>query len=126
MKKIRFVSLILFVTLMIVCFSACTENNKNMPDDKFAVEGVFLKGSDSFFIITDDNSPIILESKDESTVKALAAFENGDRIKAYVGEIEETYPARTALYEVELLEKGSGENISSETLDRLKEYGWID
>lgn len=126
MKKIKLVSLILFVALMIVCFSACTENKTNIPADKFAIEGVFLKGRDSSFIITDDNSPIILEGKDESTVKALAAFGNGDRIKAYVGEIEETYPARTALYEVELLKKGSAENINGEVLNGLKESGWID
>ncbi len=118
--------MILFFALMTVCLSACAVNKANAPDDKFSVEGVFLKGKDSCFIITDDNSPIILESNDENIRQLLGTFENGDRIMAYIGGIEETYPARTVLYEAELLEKGKSENINSETLDRLKESGWVE
>jgi hypothetical protein len=55
-------------------------------------------------------------------------FENlhsGDIIKIiYSGEIAESYPAQTTVFEVELVDSGSIENIPQDIYDQLSELGW--
>ncbi|WP_432651328.1 hypothetical protein [Huintestinicola sp.] len=55
-----------------------------------------------------------------------AEFENGDRIKILVEMIAETYPGQATVYAVELIEKGSYDDLDKEQMDRLRELGWAE
>lgn len=53
-----------------------------------------------------------------------AEFESGDRIKILVDGIRETYPAQATVYAMELIEKGSYDDLDADVMDRLREMGW--
>lgn len=55
-----------------------------------------------------------------------AEFENGDRIKILVEMIAETYPGQATVYAIELIEKGSYDDLDAVTLEQLKEMGWVE
>lgn len=55
-----------------------------------------------------------------------AEFENGDRIKILVEMIEETYPGQATVYAIELIEKGSYDDLDGDVLTQLREMGWVE
>lgn len=55
-----------------------------------------------------------------------AEFENGDRIKILVEFIAETYPGQATVYAVELIEKGSYDDLDGDVMAQLKEMGWVE
>ena len=55
-----------------------------------------------------------------------AEFENGDRIKILVEMIAETYPGQATVYAVELIKKGSYDDLDGDVLAQLKDMGWVE
>lgn len=55
-----------------------------------------------------------------------AEFESGDRIKILVDGIRETYPAQATVYAMELMEKGSYDDLDADVMESLREMGWVE
>lgn len=51
---------------------------------------------------------------------------NGDLVAIKCDRIKETYPGQTDLYDIKKLEDGTIDDIPSDTLEKLREMGWIE
>ena len=89
------------------------------------IEGrVLIADNGAYFIVSDDHTPIRMT--DASFGGGLFEdLQTGDRIYAICGSIQESYPARTVVYSVRLLEKGTEEDIFPDVIQTLTELGWF-
>lgn len=114
-KLLSYFSLFIFTILMLV---GCSVNSKN------SITGIYLKSiNGNNIIIGDDNCPILLDNKTNKE-NVFDDLKNGDKIEITYDLINETYPAKTQIYSLKLIEKGNKNNIPKDTLEKLKELGW--
>lgn len=102
-----------------------SEDNRNSDEDNvMTTEGYFMPCTNgSYLIVSETVGEVVLypENDDKSIFDDLTA---GDKIKAVHGLIEETYPGRTAVYDIEKLSDGNFEDIPAEKISHLEEMGW--
>lgn len=113
--------------LLLIVLTACILVACNSDDSGYiTLTGRFLKSdiSNTVYIITDDNSPIEMDNQSEDK-ELFDGLYNGDRIKIKCGLIRETYPGSTDVYACEFIETGSIDDISSDVLESLREFGRI-
>lgn len=75
-----------------------------------------------------DVEPISVDTYNSTSYTGydFSEFESGDRIKILVDMIRETYPAQATVYAMELIEKGSYDDLDADVMDRLGELGWVE
>lgn len=86
--------------------------------------GRYLTANNGAHLLILDHSPIQMSNQtgNESPFRNLT---NGDRILVLHDGVETTYPARTGVYAVFRLSKGTAEDIPSSVKDDLTELGWL-
>lgn len=121
MKKIgMIISSVLFLVLLVGCGT-----NNDVVDTKQSSEGFFLPcENDCYIIIIDDYGPTEMYPV-EKDFNIFADLSVGDRIKIMNGMFEETYPARTEVYSVEKISDGSMDDIPTEIISELEEFGRV-
>lgn len=117
------ITLITLSILMLLMTSACAETY-----DK--VEGCYLEAvGGQPLIIVDANGanqafPCVMTAADDAV--GFDKLNDGDRIRIAIDAIAESYPAKTRVYDVELLSRGEVSDIDAELLASLYELGWLD
>lgn len=97
-----------------------------LPEDGAWSEGRYLRSKNSNLIIfTGLYGDVCTMSAANETV-SFEELEDGDLIRIYLDCILETWPGQTRVYAVEKLEDGDLEDIPSDKLEMLREYGWIE
>ena len=131
MKNKKIVGIVLAAVLIVSAFCSCsvpalTIGNKQKPSDSFStvIEGRFVSGKNSNIIIDSSGIPIVMVNQSGDN-NIFDGFYNGDKIAITCGLIRETYPASTDVYSCRFLEAGGLSDISSETMQQLKDMGWI-
>ena len=117
MKKTR--TLIIFMMLSILTLVGCSENDKN------EMTGIFLKSMNGNHLIIDENGSPIEMGNETGKENIFDDLQSGDKIEITYDAIMERYPGQTHSYSCKLLEKGHIDDISTDTLNTLQEYGWI-
>ncbi|MBE6837379.1 MAG: hypothetical protein E7509_05235 [Ruminococcus sp.] len=123
MKKI-FIILASAVMLMMCGCEEKPDNNIDTDDiDTMTLEGRFMKVENGhYIIIANEDQPTVMRADDKSLFDGLTT---GDLIKIECTYIEMTYPGRTAIFDLELLEDGTISDISDETIKSLEDLGWV-
>ena len=133
MKNKKIVGIILASILIVSTFCSCsvstlTIGNKQNPTGNktvsIVVEGRFISGKNSDIIIDNDGTPIVMVNK-SGDKDIFDGFYSGDKIAVTCGLIRETFPASTDIYSCKFLEAGGLSDISSETIQQLKDMGWV-
>ena len=89
------------------------------------VEGrVLIADNGEYLIILDDRSPIRMSDRSRQG-GLFGDLQTGDKIRIVHDGIEESYPGRTRVYSVRLIEKGSIEDISEDVLRSLAQIGLL-
>ncbi len=88
-----------------------------------STEGRMLICNNDTFMLIADGSPIAL-NVDE--LKDIDKYTDGDLIRVWHDGVEETYPARTKVYKVKLIEKGSMADLDENVVRNLCDMGWIE
>lgn len=101
-----------------------TEYGQNLPEDGGWVSGRYLRGKQSDLIVTGDWDVITMGIADEAI--SFDGLEDGDLIRVYIVCILESWPGQTTVYNVEKVEDGEIQDISSELLEELREMGWLE
>lgn len=113
---------------MVFCLCACGQSGSGgsgLPKDGVWSRGRYLQSNNSHLIIFEvSSSPCVMSAADETV--SFEGLTDGDMIQVYVCEIMESWPEQAAVYAVEKLEDGTFEDIDAETLEMLREYGWVD
>lgn len=95
------------------------------------VKGRYLRAKGGDMVLVEHNGYIEPTSVAAYDLKSFtgydfAEFESGDRIKILVDGIRETYPAQATVYAMELIEKGSYDDLDADVMDSLREMGWVE
>lgn len=111
--------------MLLIC--GCEEKPDNSIDmdnvDTMFLEGRFmLVENGSYMIIANENEPIVMKTDDKSLFDGLTT---GDLIKIECLYIEESYPGRTTIFDLEFISDGTISDISKETLKSLEDLGWV-
>lgn len=87
-------------------------------------EGRALISKNGDFIFIDErNSPIVMGDAAERKFRGIT---DGDRVMCLYGIVLESYPGRAGAHICLKLSDGKIEDINSDTLNQLRELGWID
>lgn len=121
----RIIALTLILTLAF-CLFGCKAETYSPENDAFTITGRYIEGKTDHIIDCDNHGPIVMSTKDKEILSTLEEFENGDLIEITCCAIEESYPARTEIFSVKLIEKGDFTDINSDTYTQLKDMGWVD
>lgn len=79
--------------------------------------------SDSSYIIIIDNCPVVMiNDTDDETI--FDDLQTGDTILIEYSHLMESYPGKTTIYYLEILEKGTIEDVPQEVIDSLNELNW--
>lgn len=131
MKNKKTMGIILSAILIAVTFCSCsvptlTIGNKQIQNGTFStvVEGRFISGKNSSIIIDNSGTPIVMVNKSGDN-DIFDGFYSGDKIAVTCGLIRETYPASTDVYSCKFLEAGGFSDIPNETMQQLKDMGWV-
>lgn len=94
-------------------------------------EGRYLRDKGGDMVLVEHNGYIEPTSVDTYNFTSFtgfdfAEFESGDRIKILVDGIRETYPAQATAYAMELMEKGSYDDLDADVMESLREMGWAE
>lgn len=104
--------------------SGSSNAEENANNGRASMVGRCLISTDGQYLIIDENgAPIVLSNQSENE-QMFEKLQSGDKIQITFDGIQETYPAQTGVYTCELLEKGSMEEIPTETVGSLQELGW--
>lgn len=95
-----------------------------MPPEHWT-EGICLVADGGSFLIVVDGSPIVMRDGSKEG-KLFDGLQTGDHIRVVCGPIMESYPAQTTVEKLEKTGTGSLDDISAQTLEQLREMGWID
>ena len=89
------------------------------------IEGrVLIADNGAYFIVLNDHSPIRMT--DCSWNGGLfSELQTGDRISIIHGRILESYPGKTDVYFLRLLEKGTVDDVFPDVIKTLTELGWF-
>lgn len=86
--------------------------------------------SESTLFVFEKKGPIVVYSMDDETEKiiegVISDLTNGDLVAVKCDRIKETYPGQTEVYAIKKLEDGTIDDIPSNTLEKLREMGWIE
>lgn len=113
--------------IFVCCMCACGQSGSGggLPEDGAWSRGRYLQTKNSHLIIFEvSSSPCVMSAADETI--SFEGLTDGDLIQVYVWYIMESWPEQATVYAVEKLEDGTIEDIDAETLEMLKEYGWVD
>ena len=131
MKNKKIVGIILAGILMVAAFCSCSVpslsiGNKENPSGAVStvVEGRFISGKNSSIIIDNSGTPIVMVNRSGDN-DIFDGFYSGDKIAVTCGLIRETYPASTDVYSCKFLEAGGFSDIPNETMQQLRDMGWI-
>ena len=116
MKKLTVLILVLFA-LSLLC--GCIAHKLELW-----VEGICLVTDSGSVLLIAKNEPIALHDRTDSGL--LEGIQTGDRIRVLHDGIAESFPAQAGIYKLEHLGQGSLDEISQQTLDALRQLGWID
>lgn len=108
--------------LLMVCFGCSDPNEAKRV--RYEMEGRLLKsGSDSQLILSGNTGAVSMgnQTGDEEIFDDLSS---GDFIRVTISEIAESYPGRTTVYDLELIEEGTVEDLPQDELEVLNEMGW--
>ncbi|MFI3326309.1 MAG: hypothetical protein R3Y35_09070 [Clostridia bacterium] len=102
--------------------SYTTDDKDETIEDICGATGLCIVSGDSYLIII-DNCPVVMinDTGDESIFDNL---QTGDTIAIEFSQLMETYPGKTTIYYLEILEKGSIEDVPQEIIDSLNELNW--
>ena len=116
MKKLTVLILALFA-LSLLCGCVAREID-------LWLEGICLVADNGSVLLIAKDEPIVLH--DCSGKDLLAGIRTGDRIRVLHDGIAESFPAQAGIYKLVHLGQGSLDEISQQTLDTLRQLGWID
>lgn len=131
-KNLVSVVVISCVSLLAVSlfFSAFGRETARSGSNAIGEEGQKVKATGTYMRCTDGSDMIIFENEPccvSNKTGRNDVFNNlntGDRVSVVCSPILETYPGKTTVYEIELLERGSIEDINQNMLESLAELGW--
>lgn len=107
------------VLLLAACAAPAAEPERTETKGRYLVmwnvEGI------TSLLVTEDGGAVVLTTEIND---AFCDCENGDRIRVTHGAVEETYPARTEVYDYKRLEEGTLDDLPEETLESLEALGW--
>jgi len=75
--------------------------------------------SGEYMLITENGEAIII-----STEMNMTGLSNGDLLTMFCGETEETYPAKTTVCEMILLERGTAADLPAQVIENLSGLGF--
>ena len=116
MKRTRLVALVVAAALALgIGWMAHRQITPNV--------GRYLAGADGSHLVVLDGSPIVMASENEAQFQGLS---DGDLILIFNDGIETSFPGRTGVYACLRLASGNAADIPSETLEALRQMGWLD
>lgn len=116
----RFVYLIFLTIVLLTLLSGCRYSETS------TIIGRYLESNNgTHMIICESIGPIVMSNKSNNH-SLFDDLQTGDKIKITCTPVAESYPSQCGIYKLKLISQGSIEDISKETLDKLKEMGWID
>ena len=84
--------------------------------------GICIVSKDKYLIVL-DNSPTVMINKTNNK-NVFSDLNTGDLIEIKYGAVMETYPAKTGIYSVKLIQKGNIQDVPQDILDSLNELNW--
>ena len=84
--------------------------------------GTYLAAANGSHLIILDKSPAVISTENE---KWFANLQSGDKILIFNGMINTSFPGKTDVYACFRLRKGDISSIPEDTLEELKQLGWI-
>ena len=116
----RFVYLIFLTIFLLTLLSGCSSSESS------TIIGIYLESKNgTHMIIGESIGPIVMSNKSKNDT-LFDTLQTGDKIKITCTPVAESYPGQCGVYKLKLIAQGSIEDINKETLDKLKEMGWID
>ena len=116
MKRIRLVVLALVLALALgIGWMAHRQITPNV--------GRYLAADNGSHLVVMGDSPIVMASENEAQFQGLS---DGDLILIFNDGIETSFPGRTGVYACWRLAPGNAADIPSETLEELRQMGWLD
>ena len=85
---------------------------------------VLVADNGSYLIILDDHSPIKMSDCSKNG-DVFFGLQTGDKIRILHDGIHLSYPGRTGVYRIRLLERGTSEDIPERVKDSLRQIGWF-
>lgn len=96
-------------------------------ETQFKCDGRYIKGKNGeHFIDIENQGPTVMHYNGEEGEKIFEGLSDGDLIRISCTAIEESYPGSTEIYSLEIVSKGSEENLNENTVNQLRELGWIE
>lgn len=144
--------LVLIIAIMLFCVACVSKDAGNVQDETenlkdvndtfcdttydYVADGftnlaryVETKNGGNLFVF-DINEPIVAYPDDnenkEIMQKVIDDLTSGDLVAIKCDRVKETYPGQTELYDIKKLEDGEIDDIPSNTLERLRDLGWIE
>lgn len=116
----RSISSIFLTIFLLTLLSGCN------PSETSTIIGRYIESNNgAHMIISESIGPIVMNNKSKNDT-LFDDLQTGDKIKITCTPVAESYPGLCGVYKLKLIAQGSIEDISKETLDNLKEMGWID
>lgn len=116
----RSIGSIFLTILLLTLLSGCK------PSETSTIIGRYLEiNNGTHMIISESIGPIVMSNKSKTNT-LFDDLQTGDKIKITCTSVAESYPGQCGVYKIKLIAQGSIEYINKETLDNLKEKGWID
>ena len=112
--------IIIITICLILLLSGCAMKEVH---ELTSTEGRVLVCNNDTFMLIADSSPIVLNIEDIKNVKK---YSDGDLVKVWHDGVEETYPARTKAYRLNLIEKGDMADLDENIVRSLCDMGWIE
>ncbi len=114
MKKI-----ILAVLVLVLIFGGCGKEEVKYID---STKGRLLVCNNTYVLIY-NNTPITLNADE---LGDMSKYSDGDLVEVWHDAVEESYPARTKAYMIELIKEGSMADIPESVARQLCELNWIE
>lgn len=127
MKNTKRITAVLLLLVCVMGFIGCavkTQVNDIPNSDKSILEGRYLSGNNEDIIVIENEGPVVMHFSFDAK-EVMKELSDGDRIKITCGLIAESYPGSTEVFSLELIEKGSIEDIDSDTISQLRDMGHI-
>ena len=115
----------LLLTLLLLLTACAKAAPAQTTEPETWTEGICLVAKDGPVLIVVDGGPIVMTDSSE-TGGLFEGLATGDRIRVVCGPIMESYPAQTQIYKLEKIGSGSINDIPEQTLEQLREMGWLD